>query len=59
METKTQGTHLYFFLNNPAPSTVKTTINEISISQNIQLLEIVIAIFILLFQHQHLEERGK
>lgn len=59
METKTQGTHLYFFLNKPAPSTVKTTINEISISQNIQLLEIVIAIFIFLFQHQHLEERGK
>ena len=48
METNCQGTLLYFFLNKPAPNTVKNTINETSISQNIQLLGIVIAIFFFL-----------
>lgn len=50
---------MYFFLDKPAPSTVKTTVNETSISQNAQLLGNVIAIFIFLFQHQYLGERTK
>ena len=48
---------MYFFLDKPAQSTVKTTVNETSISQNAQFLGNVIAIFIFLFQHQYLGER--
>ena len=50
---------MYFFLDKPAPSTVKTTVNETSISQNAQVLGNVIAIFIFLFQHQYLSRRKK
>lgn len=57
MQTKTQGAHLFLF-KQTSSKYCKTTISEISISQNTQLLGIVIAIFILLFQHQLIEERG-
>jgi len=50
---------MYFLLDKPAPSTVKTTVNETSVSQDAQLLGNVIAIFIFLFQHQYLGERSK
>lgn len=56
---KNKGDIYVFLFKQTDSNYYKTTINNTSISQNMQVLGIVIAIFILLFQHQLLEERGK